>query len=168
MYKIPKDIQSNKVFENEAEAIKVLTAEGKKLEKICRKVWRSYLDSYKPKVYAEHLTNRQGVRTMHSLDSISLGNVKKIGEDEFGIEVTFKNKLAYHESVFGNNQPKGHAIMLISSGWKVKKGKHKGVARFGYFDGFDYLGKVKEQYDAVRDKRISLDIQWLGNKNFTK
>lgn len=161
--------QSNIYFESDAEAIRVLKAEGKKLEECCKKVWRQYLASYTPKAYASHKQGYSaGQRTMASLDSIKLGTVKKVSNDEYGIEVTFKNELAYHESVIGKSEPKGHAIMLISFGWRVKRGKHRNIKHFGYRQGYDYLGKVQKMYDGMKDPRISLEIQWLGNKNYTK
>ena len=167
---IPQSKQSknNIVFDSDEEAIRVLSAEGRKLEDCCKKVWRQYLASYKPKTYAVHLTGVKGRRTNNSLNSIKLGKVKKISDDEYGIEVTFRNDLAYHNSVIGSSQPKGHAIMLIIFGWKVKKGKHRNIEHFGYRQGYDYLGKVEKMYNKIKDKRISLEIQWLGNKNYTK
>ena len=166
--KIPSNLNSKKVFETEEEAIKVLELEGRKLKYCAIKVWRSYMQSYQPSKYAEHLTGQDGVRTKRALQSIKLGKVKKYSKDEFSIEVTFVNKLAYHDSVFGREYPQGHAIMLISSGWKVKRGWHKKIKHFGYYRGFDYLGKVQKMYDGMRDNRVSLEIQWLGSDNYTK
>lgn len=169
--KIPqnKKSKSKLVFDSEEEAIRVLRLEGKKLEDCCKKVWNLYLASYTPTEYASHKEGYSaGQRTMASLDSIKLGVVKKISKDEYGIEVTFRNKLAYHDSVIGKSQPQGHAIMLISFGWKVKKGSHRKIKHFGYRQGYDYLGKVEKMYNKVKDKRISLEIQWLGKKNYTK
>lgn len=163
-----KQSKSSLVFDSEAEAIRVLKAEGKKLEACAKKVWQQYLASYKPQMYAIHLTGVAGKRTGNSLKSIKVGQVKKIGNDEYGIEVTFQNDLAYHESVFGKSQPQGHAIMLISFGWRVKKGKHRNIEHFGYRQGYDYLEKVQKMYNNIKDKRISLEIQWLGSKNYTK
>lgn len=142
-------------FDTDQEAIKALEAEGRKLKYIAIKMWRRYLSSYKPEAY---------IRTRKSQRSIKLGRVKKLSNNEYGIEVTFDNKLAYHDSVIGKDQPQGHAIMLISTGWKVKNGWHKNIENFGYRDGFNYLGKVQEEYDKVKDTRISLDIQWIGEK----
>jgi len=142
-------------FNSDQEAIKALEAEGRKLKYIAIKVWRRYLASYKPVFY---------VRTRKSQKSIKLGKVKKVGLNEYGIEVTYDNGLVYHDSVIGKEQPQGHAIMLISTGWTVKKGCHKNIKHFGYRDGFNYLGKVQEEYDKVKDARINLEIQWIGKK----
>ncbi|MCR4361977.1 hypothetical protein JDW21_19625 [Bacillus subtilis] len=154
-----KTKQNSFFFESDEEAVRVLHQEGRKLKYCALKVWRKYLSSYRPKKYA---------RTGKSLKSIKLGKVKRLGVNEWGIEVTFINDLAYHDSVIGASEPKGHAIMLISHGWKVKRGRHKDVYRFGYFEGFDYLGKVKEMYNNTKDRRVNLDIQWLGGKDYTK
>lgn len=140
-------------FDTEMQARIALEAEARKLKYIALKVWRKYLSSYQPKVY---------VRTRKSQSAIQVGKVKKLNENELGIEITFVNDLVYHNSVFGSSQPKGHSIMLISAGWKVKKGKHKDIYRFGYYEGFDYLGKVQQEYNAIKDKRINLEIQWSG------
>lgn len=142
------------VFDSELEAKLVLESESRKLKYIALKVWRKYLSSYQPKMY---------VRTRRSQSSIQIGKIKKLNENELGIEIQFLNDLVYHDSVFGSSQPKGHAVMLISTGWKVKKGKHKGIYRFGYYEGFDYLGKVQQEYNAIKDKRIELEIKWSGN-----
>lgn len=140
-------------FDSEKEAIRVLEAEGRRLKYIAIKVWRQYLASYQPKQY---------VRTRKSQKSIKLGKVKRLDGDTFGIELTFQNDLTYHNSVIGKDQPQGHSIMLISTGWKVKRGKHKDVYRFGYYEGFDYINKVKEAFEATKHKGISLEVQWSG------
>lgn len=168
---LPSYKESDKLFKGDIEAIAVLKAEGKKLEECAKKVWRLYLSSYQPKVYAVHKTNIKGERTHASLASIKLGDVKRVGQDEYQIEVTFLNDLAYHDSVIGNKRRKhkqGHAIMLISFGWRVRKGAHRNVKHFGYRQGYDYLGKVARMYNKKRDKRVSLEIQWLGKKDYLR
>ena len=140
-------------FNTEAEAKRVLKQEGKRLEQIAKKVWSEYLADYKPKVY---------VRTGKSQKSIKLNNVFKVDENTWGIELTFQNDLTYHDSVLGIGQPKGHSIMLISSGWKVKKGWHQKIHRFGYYGGFDYLGKVVKEFNDGKHRGIELEVQWSG------
>lgn len=140
-------------FHSEEEAIKVLQAEGKRLEQIALKVWRQYLASYKPEMY---------IRTGKSENGIKLKQVKKIDSDTLGIELTFQDNLMYHDSVFGGSQPKGHSIMLISSGWAVNKGWHRNIPNFGYKEGFNYLGKVVEAFEAVKHEGITLEVQWSG------
>lgn len=159
MANLPKSLSKNGLFQTDDEAKKVLKEEGRKLKYCALRVWRQYLSSYKPKQY---------IRTKDSVNSIRLGNVYKTADGEWNIEVTFVNDLAYHDSVIGRNQPQGHAIMLISYGWNVKGGVHKDIPRFGKYGGFDYLGKVFKMYDGIRDKRVSLDAQWLGRDNFTR
>lgn len=164
---IPTNNNSSFTFDSDAEAIRVLRLEGKKLEACARKVWRDYEESYTPKKY---------VRTGNSLKSIKLGSVKKLDNDDWGIELTFINDLAYHNSVVmkkgeskrgvsSHNQ--GHAIMLISQGWTTK-GRFRDVQRFGKYKGFNYLKKVKEEYLKIADKRLTLEIQWQGGDNFTR
>ncbi|UUV46438.1 neck protein [Bacillus phage vB_BanS-Thrax3] len=151
-----KQIQSKGLyFESEAEAIKVLTAEGRKLKAIALKVWRRYLGSYQPKQY---------VRTRKSQSGIRLKPVRKVGANTYSIELTFENDLMYHDSVLGKGQPKGHAIMLISSGWHSRKLENRigVVPNFTYKGGFDYLGQVQSAYNAVRNKKVLLEIQWSG------
>ena len=150
-------------FETDAEAKRVLREEGKRLKKIARKVWLEYEGSYTPSKY---------VRTGNSLKSIKLGNVFKVDDNTWGIELTFQNDLAYHNSVLksksGKKHKKGHSIMLISSGWIVKKGKHKNIYRFGYYEsksgyqGFDYIGKVVNEFNSGKHQGISLEVQWSG------
>jgi len=142
-------------FESEAEAVKVLNAEGRKLKAIALKVWRRYLGSYQPQMY---------VRTGRSEKGIKLKPVRKVGVNTYTIELTFENGLMYHDSVFGKGQPKGHSIMLISSGWHSKKLENRigVVPNFTYKGGFDYLGQVQAEYNAIRNKKVFLDIQWSG------
>lgn len=140
-------------FDSEKEAIDALNREGRRLKYIAIKVWRAYLASYKPTKY---------VRTRKSQRGIKLGKVKKLSDDTFGIELTFVDDLMYHDSVIRKSEPKGHAIMLISSGWKVKKGKHRNIKNFGYFKGIDYLAQVEKEFEKSKHKGISLEIQWSG------
>ena len=142
-------------FDSDAEAKRVLEKEGKRLEAIAIKVWRQYENSYQPHKY---------VRTKKSLNSIKLKTrVFRVDGNTWGIEVTFKDDLAYHDSVIGKSHKKGHAVMLISSGWKVKKGRHASVPRFGYYEGFDYIGKVVKEFNNGKHRGIELEVQWSGN-----
>lgn len=140
-------------FETDAEAKRVLLQEGRRLKFIARKVWHEYQLSYQPEMY---------VRTGNTIKSIKLGNVFRIDADTWGIELTFQNDLVYHDSVIGKKHPKGHSIMLISSGWKVGKGWHKNIHRFGYYEGFDYIGKVIKEFNDGKHKGINLELQWSG------
>lgn len=164
---LPTTNNSLLTFDSDAEAIRVLRVEGKKLEACAKKIWRDYEESYTPKKY---------VRTGDSLRSIKLGSIKKLDNDEWGIELTFINDLAYHDSVVmrkgesksgvsSHNQ--GHAVMLISQGWTTN-GKFKDIKRFGKYKGYNYLYLVQQAYEKIADKRITLDIQWLGGKDFTR
>jgi phosphoglucomutase len=148
--------ESNFEFASEQDAIRALESEGKRLLRIARQVWRAYLTSYQPKSY---------VRTNNSDKAIKLGKVKKLDDDTLGIELTWQDDLTYHDSVVSSTgKPKGHSIMLISEGWKVKKGKHKDVYRFGYYEGFDYLAKVEQAFNSGKHAGISFEIQWAGQK----
>jgi hypothetical protein len=153
--KIPQSKQSNLYFESDEEAIKVLTAEGRKLKYIAVKVWRKYLGSYQPKRY---------IRTRDTQRGIKLGKVKKVGDNEWGIELTFENDLMYHDSYVGKGQPQGHSIMLLSSGWKAVNLERKiGVRQnFTRHKGINYLGEVAKAYNSQKHKGITLEIQWSG------
>lgn len=141
-------------FDTEQEAIKALQEEGRKLKYIAIKVWRKYLGSYQPKSY---------VRTRDSQKAIKLGQVKRVGND-FVIELTFENDLAYHDSVIGKDQPQGHSIMLISNGWTASNLERKiGMRqRFTRYKGFNYLGQVEKEYRKRGHEGVLLEIQWKG------
>lgn len=149
------EINNQFAFDSEEEARKELLRAGRELEKIAINVWRKYLSSYKPKVY---------VRTGKSEKSIKLGSVKKLDDNTLGIELTWVNDLAYHDSIFGEGNKQGHAIMLISAGWKAKKLEKKigRKYRLTYYEGFDYIGKVREAFESVKHRGIELEIQWSG------
>lgn len=141
---------------SEEQAINILRSEGRRLEKIARKVWRQYLDSYSPKAY---------VRTGKSMKGIVLKRVRKIDANHFGIELTFENDLMYHDSVVGSSK-KGHSIMLISDGWHSKKleAMYRGrrVYRHTYYEGFNYIGKVVKEFNAGKPMGVFLDVNWSG------
>jgi len=151
--------QNNLYFDSEEEARKILKQEGKTLEKIAIKIWRQYLASYKPKKY---------VRTGNSEKAIKLNEIKVIGTDELGIELTWENDLAWHPSVVPTSSEKGHAIILISNGWhskKLEKIYRKSVYRHTYYEGYGYIQKVIQAYEAIKDKRITLElIQKIGKR----
>lgn len=142
-------------FESEKEAIEMLKIEAKRLKRVAVKVWHQYLASYRPKEY---------VRTGKSEKAIKIGDVKRKGND-FIIEVYFDNDLVYHDSVISPNEPKGHSVMLISSGWKAVNLERKIGRRdhFTRYKGFNYLGKVAQEYRKVGHKGIFLDIQWKND-----
>jgi hypothetical protein len=147
-------------FNTPQEAEKVLKAEARKFKYIALKVWRSYLSSYKPKEY---------VRTRKSQNAVQIKTrIINLGNNELGIKITWENDLAWHDSVLPNSTKKGHSIILISEGWNaVKLAKIMGrkIYRFTYYEGWNYLGKVIEGYDRVRDKRIGLEIEnFVGKK----
>lgn len=137
----------------EEQAIKTLQQEGRRLKYIALKVWRKYLSDYQPKQY---------VRTRDTQRGIKLGRVRKISPYVYGIDLKYENDLMYHDSVFGNNYPKGHSLMLISEGWKVKKGRHKDIYMFGYFEGADIIGQIEREYNKFKPKGITLETQWTG------
>lgn len=168
---LPTNKESNRLFDSDEEAQFVLKREAKILKTCAIIIWKKYLASYQPKEYAVHKTGAKGMRTGASLNSIQMGEPKKVGDNDWQVEVTFRDDLAYHESVInskgGKKHKDGHAIMLISFGWRVKKGSHRNIKHFGYRQGYDYLGKVNRLYKKLqKDKRVSLEIQWAGKKNF--
>jgi hypothetical protein len=142
-------------FNSEQEAIRALQSEGKRLLDIAVKIWRQYLASYQPKEY---------VRKGNSEKSIKLGKVKALDDDTLGIELTWEDDLAYHDSVVTRGKPQGHSIMLISEGWRVKKGSRQDVYMFGYYEGFDYLSKIEEAFNNGKHDGITLEIRWAGEK----
>lgn len=153
-----KDLPNpNLYFNSEEDAIRALKQEAKVLQEVAKDVWQKYLDSYRPQEY---------IRTGKTMRSIKIGKIKKIGMDEYAISVTYDNDLVYHDSVMGGKQ--GHTIMLIGGwkktnmGWRVKTGWHKNIRRFGYWEGFDYIGEVQQLYNLRKNKAISLDVEWSG------
>ena len=138
---------------NEQQAIATLQKEGRRLKYIILKVWRKYLNDYSPKEYA---------RTRDTQRGIKLGSVRRYDGMHYAIEVTFENDLMYHDSVIGSSEKKGHSFMLISDGWKVKKGTHKNVKNFGYFEGVDLIGQIEKEYNAGRPMGVRLETHWSG------
>lgn len=137
----------------EEQAIRTLQQEGRRLKYIALKVWRKYLSNYQPKQY---------VRTRDTQRGIELGRVRKISPHVYGIDLKYENDLMYHDSVFGKNYPKGHSLMLISEGWRVRKGRHKDIYMFGYFEGADIIGQIEREYNKFKPRGITLETQWTG------
>jgi hypothetical protein len=147
------------MFDSPEEAEKVLRAEARKFKYVAVKMWRKYLASYKPKEYK---------RTRKSQNAIQIKTrIIKISPDEIGMEVTWVNDLAWHDSVVPNSSKKGHSIILISEGWHSKKLERilgNPVYRFTYYEGWGYLDKVIAEYDRIRDKRVGLELQNFVSK----
>lgn len=142
----------------EEEVKRLLLEEGRRLEKIAKDIWRKYYESYKPRVYK---------RTYRSLEAIQLNpSIEKLSPTEWGIRLNFVDDLAYHPSIIrrkdGKVYPHGHAIMLISSGWRVKRGWHKDKYRFGYFEGINYIDKVIEEFNKNKSPYIQIEFNWNG------
>jgi hypothetical protein len=135
---------------SEQEATKLLIQEGKRLERIAKKAFQTYYASYQPKEY---------VRTYDSNKAIKLGKVKKISPNQLGIELTWENDLAYHDSIFGGK--KGHSIVLISEGWHAEKLEAKIGKRYRltYFKGTGYLAKVIKIWERTAPKGITIELQ---------
>lgn len=161
MYELPKGQTSLLFFDTEEEAVFVLQQEGQKLEKIAKRVWQEYYGSYTPKVYR---------RTGKTLEGIKLGIVKRDGAIGFQVVVTFEDKNMYHNSYVNKGQPKGHSVMLISSGWHSKNlEKRIGVRkRFTSYKGYNYLGKVIKEYLRDKHRKVSIEVVWTGKSNYTK
>lgn len=140
-------------FDTDEEAKFAVREESRRLKRIANRLWDEYIGSYTPSVY---------VRTKKSKKSIKLGRVKRLDAYTWGVELMFDDDLAYHDSVIRKNEPKGHSIMLISEGWKVKKGKHREVKNFGYFEGTDFITKVKKEFDNGARKGITMEVNWAG------
>lgn len=155
---------------SEREIKRRMHLEGRRLEQIALKLWRETMSKYEPKKYAVHLGKTAGTRTDRSEQAVKLGSVKKLPDGSFGIELTWENELVYHDSIF-KNQPKGHSVMLISSGWhskKLEKRMGRRINRFTYFEGTGYLYKVYKEYMNTAPEWIKLDTQWSGNTSATK
>lgn len=114
--------------------------EGQRLEKIAIRVWDSILEKPQPNVY---------IRTGKSLQAIKLGKPVLQENGRYSISLTWDNDLAYHDSVIDKtNQPKGHAIWLISEGWNAPRLEAKigRVPRFTNYKQTNYLEKVMNEY----------------------
>lgn len=142
-------------FNTEIEAKLALQREGKRLKMIADKLWRQYLDTHQGRPYRR--TNKADEK------AIKLGRVKRLDAFTWGIELSFVDELSYHDSIVSKDKkPKGHAFMLISEGWQVQKGSHKGVKDFGYFTGINYIGRVIQEYNDSAPKGITLKANWAG------
>lgn len=134
----------------EAKVERILKSEVAKLEGITKSVYQQYLKSYSPTQY---------VRTGEMIGSIGKTEIVKEG-NKMKMAVSFDNSSAYHESLFGGS--KGHAPILISEGWhskRLEQTRMGRVYRLTYYEGFDALGKIESQYEAVKNPLARLEIQ---------
>jgi hypothetical protein len=132
-------------FESEEDAIKALQAEGRRLKYIAVKLWRLYLSEYKPTMY---------VRSRDSQKAIKLGKVKRLDGDSFGIELTFEDDLAYHDSIFNSSKkthPQGHSFMLISEGWTSKKLEER-IFQYLEIKEIRQFNNIKFRHDYLMNK----------------
>lgn len=76
--------------------------------------------------------------------------------------ITWLNPLAWHPSILGGGQPKGHAIWLMSEGWhatKLERSLGRKINKFTYYSGSGYLSKLVSDFNRVKDSRVSIKIE---------
>lgn len=142
-----------------------LRVEIRELEKIARKTWQDYENSYSPKRY---------VRTGNSLKSLKVDEtiyylgVDVFGAHQYGMRVYWQNDLVYHNSVFKKGgHKKGHSVMLMGTYWyskklEAKQGHKPRFTRSSWYGGDSYLNDVIKAYESKKDSRMSVKIEWTG------
>lgn len=132
--------------------------EGRRLERIARRVWDEILAKPEPKRY---------VRTGNSVNAIKLSKPVLQENGRYSISLTWDNDLAYHDSVVKSGttkHPKGHAIWLISEGWNAPKlaSKIGNRPRFTNYKQTNYLDKVMNEYRKGMPKGYSIRVDLDG------
>lgn len=109
----------------------------------------NYYNSYYPSVYP---------RTGQFYDSL-LVNVTSI-DGKLTAKVYFDDNKVIRDSIWTDknpNQPKGYLPALLNDGWKVTKGGHKDIHRFGFFEGTHFIeAAIKDAENDPKFKNIHI------------
>lgn len=123
--------------------ITMLTKEATILRSLIQKHIEAYYASYQPVFYErQHLL-------LHSLVQTGVRMTRLKGKKYFYIYIEFDTGKVIRDSMFSDSKDKGHSAILISQGWKTVKPSFRGVPRFGYFQGYDFIGKAIADYRAM-------------------
>ena len=124
---------------------------GKILEEYLSEKLQDYFSRYTPK-----RDDDVAPRTGQLLSSIR----SKIKQSNGKLQavVYFDDSGAFRDSLWPN-QPQGYLPALINDGWQVKKGRHKNIPNFGYFEGIEFIeSAVNEAKKDDRFKGIKFKI----------
>lgn len=116
------------------------------LEDYLKEELQNYFDSYQPKEY---------VRTGNTVNSIRVSEPYKSGVG-WSIEIYFDESLALHDSVIGNNQPKGYTPWLLEVGWNIENKVGFSRPMFTSHPGTHYIKHAVEKFN--RDNQYGLEV----------
>ncbi len=138
---------------NEKNIRSVLTKEAKRLEKYLKEELNAYFSSYDPVVYE---------RTGDTVRSIEVRTPKRIGQNQWSIEIGFNESLAMHPSYIGEDQPDGYTPWLLETGWSISGKVGFSRPMFTEHPGTQYITKAVSRFN--RDNPYGLKITvYRGN-----
>lgn len=139
---------------DEKQIIKILTEAGQELERYLKQELNAYFSSYDPVVYK---------RTGDTVKSIMVGVPRKVGVDEWSLEITFNESLANHPSYIADDQPDGYVPWLLHSGWRNKLDSTLDIENFTRFKGTNYITKAVDKFNASNKHGLRVQVYHGSN-----
>lgn len=147
--------------------VSMLDREATILRSLIQKHIEAYYASYQPTVYERQY------RLLHSLVQTGVRKTIFNGRAYYYVYIEFDDSKVIRDSLFSSNTNKGHSAILISQGWKTRKPSFRDVPRFGYFRGYDFIGRAIDEYVKmpkslpVKIIRYSTSKGYSGNDNYS-
>jgi hypothetical protein len=129
----------------------VLTEAGQELQKLMIEELDAYFQSYTPTVYE---------RTGNTVNSIRVGQPKKISINEWSLEINFDDALTNHPSVFG--QEDGYTPWLLNTGWKTKLDATLDNEHFTRFKGTNFVTKAVNRFNDNNKHGLKVEVLHNG------
>lgn len=140
---------------NETQIKKALRESARLLEKYMKEELDRYFDSYSPTVYE---------RTGDTLKSFRVSDPKKVGLNDWSIEIYFDDGLANHKSYIGSDQPDGYTPWLLEVGWNIEDKVGYSRSMFTKHPGTGYIRKAVAKFNANNPHGFKVNVNFNGKE----
>lgn len=142
---------------NEANVKAILKDAGKRLKQLMINELEKYYESYEPTVY---------IRTGYTVQSIHVGEPKKISYNKWGLAITFDERLANHPSYIDQNQPDGYTPWLLEVGWSIsdKVGFYKPM--FTEHAGTHFISHAIDKFNKNNPYNLKVTVYHDGKRYY--
>jgi hypothetical protein len=134
---------------------KVLSEAGQELQRLMIVELDAYYQSYEPTVYK---------RTGNTVDSIRVGNPKKISINEWSLAITFDEGLANHPSYISADQPDGYTPWLLEVGWNIEDKVQPSRPMFTKHSGTHYITKAVNKFNQSNKHGLKVSVEHNGQR----
>lgn len=138
---------------NETQIKKALRESARLLEKYMKEELNRYFDSYTPSVYE---------RTGNTLKSFRVSEPRKVGLNDWSIEIYFDDGLANHPSVMG--QEEGYTPWLLEVGWNIEDKVGYSRPMFTKHSGIGYIKKAVSRFNSSNPHGFKVNVNFNGNE----